>query len=60
MFANEECVRVEDANGHPLAYIYFRDKPGVIGTDRSERLTRDQARRIGANIAKLPNLLRKP
>lgn len=59
-FASEECVRVEDANGWPIAFIYFRDGPGIIGTDSSERMTRDQARRIGANIAKLPDLLLKP
>jgi len=45
-----------DANGYPLAYVYFLGRP-VVGTN-PDRLTRDQARRIAANIARLPDLLR--
>jgi hypothetical protein len=54
---NEDSFWVEDVDGQRFAFTYYRGQP-LVGTDRSGRVSRDMARRIAANVARLPDLLR--
>ena len=49
---------VKDANGQALAYMYFEKEP-LRRLRRRELLTRDEAHRIAAIFAKLPELVGK-
>ena len=48
---------MRDADGQQLAYIYYSNDPERRAA--AKLLTKDESRRISANIAKLPDLLRK-
>ena len=49
--------KIVDANGQTLAYVYGHADPRDAQVAKA--LTLDEARRITANIAKLPTLLAK-
>jgi hypothetical protein len=54
----DSCFVVKDLKGQALAYVYFEKESRH--RFRRELLTRDEAQRIAAVFAKLPELLREP
>lgn len=52
----EESFVVVTKNGYQVAFVYFTDR-AFTGVDRPNRHSRDEARRLAVNIAKLPSLL---
>ena len=52
------CFIVKDRNRYALAYVYYEEEPGRQAA--ANLMTKDEARRIASNVAKLPVLSRNP
>ena len=51
------CFTIRDHNGQALSRVYFENEKSK--RTAFKQLTRDAATRIAANIAKLPELLKR-
>jgi hypothetical protein len=47
---------VKDRTGQQLAYVHFEDEPGRRSA--AKLLSKDEARRIAVNVARLPERLK--
>ena len=52
---DDACFIVKDANGLAVAYVYYEEEPGR--RKAANLMTKEEARRIAANVAKLPELV---
>jgi hypothetical protein len=55
---NHACFIVKDGNGFAVAYVYFESVPGRRAA--ANLMPKEEARKIAAGIAKLPDLLLRP
>jgi hypothetical protein len=51
------CFVVIDNGGQKLSYVYYEEEPGRRSA--AKLLSKDEARRIAANVAKLPGAIAK-
>ena len=54
---NDACFIVRDATRQALAYFYFEHEPGQRSA--AKLVSKDEARRMAANFAKPPELVRR-